>query len=194
MDEKWRDIAGFEGLYSISSCGRVKSLSRITNRSNRHSSFAYNRKEIILKPIVRSNGYYHVALVKCGSVKQASIHRIVAQAFIENPKGKPQVNHIDGDKLNNALSNLEWCTASENSIHARDIIGISYHGTGRFGAESNKSRAVDQLTIDGKLVKSWGSGVDIVRSNRKFDSGSISRCCNGKAVSHKGYKWAFSHG
>ena len=103
ITEVWSSVDGYEGLYSVSSLGRVKSH--------------YFGKERILRPrVVR--GYCTVALFKDGKRKNYFIHRLVAYAFISNPNNKTQINHIDGNKVNNRCDNLEWCTASENQKHA----------------------------------------------------------------------------
>lgn len=102
--EIWEDIEDYEGLYQISNCGRVKSL-------------IFSEKRI-LKNIINNNGYFIITLCKNNKCKTFTIHRLVALHFIPNPEDKPQVNHKDGDKLNNYYKNLEWCTASENVQHA----------------------------------------------------------------------------
>ena len=113
-DEIWKDIKDYEGLYQISNYGNVKSLPK--ERRNRRG--VYIQKEKLLSLTNTSTGYKKVELVKDGKRKGFKVHRLVAQAFIPNPDEKPQVNHIDGDKTNNYVDNLEWVTASENSIHA----------------------------------------------------------------------------
>ena len=113
-DEIWKDIKDYEGLYQISNYGNVKSLPK--ERRNRRG--VYIQKEKLLSLTNTSTGYKKVELVKDGKRKGFKVHRLVAQAFIPNPDEKPQVNHIDGDKTNNYVDNLEWATASENSIHA----------------------------------------------------------------------------
>ena len=113
-DEIWKDIKYYEGLYQISNYGNVKSLPK--ERRNRRG--VYIQKEKLLSLTNTSTGYKKVELVKDGKRKGFKVHRLVAQAFIPNPDEKPQVNHIDGDKTNNYVDNLEWATASENSIHA----------------------------------------------------------------------------
>lgn len=115
--EIWKDIKGYEGIYKISSLGRVKSLQRIVE------NYGFQKKallkERILKPSM-DRYYYMVRLRKNGESKQFKIHRLLALHFIDNPDSKPHINHIDGNKKNNSLSNLEWCTASENMQHAYD--------------------------------------------------------------------------
>lgn len=99
--DKWLPITGFSN-YAVSNDGRVKNT--VTDRE--------------LKPIRERTGYSHVTLCNGGKHHQTSIHRLVAQEFIPNPDDKPMVNHIDGDKANNRVDNLEWCTPSENMQHA----------------------------------------------------------------------------
>lgn len=115
--EIWKDVAGYEGLYKVSSQGRVKSLLRTNIGSDgRNRTF----KEKILKPVHDGKGYFQVSLCKNGKAKMFLIHRLVSLAFIPNPYNKPEVNHKDGDKARNDVSNLEWNTGSENIKHAFD--------------------------------------------------------------------------
>lgn len=101
MNEIWKDIEGYEELYQVSNLGRVK---RVTTGR-------------ILKSVKASNGYLSVSLYKDNIQTTNTIHRLVAQSFIPNPENKPEVNHIDEDKLNNMVSNLEWMTPKENLNH-----------------------------------------------------------------------------
>ena len=109
--EIWKDITGYEGIYQISNHGRVR---RIWKKSRTNPE----GKLKILKMSITGYGYYSLYLFKNGKRKQYTIHKLVAVEFIENPLNKPQVNHIDGNKINNHVDNLEWCTCSENIKHA----------------------------------------------------------------------------
>lgn len=110
MEEIWKDIDGYEGKYQISNNGAVCSLEY-------HNTKGIKRKGF-LKPAKDSKGYLRCALSKENKLRTFKIHRLVAQAFIPNPLNLPQVNHIDGDKTNNCVSNLEWCDNSYNQRHA----------------------------------------------------------------------------
>ena len=99
--ELWKDIEGFEGLYQVSSWGRVRSIRGI------------------LKPYQNSKGYLKISLFKNGKGHKKRINRLVAMAFIPNPNGYPQVDHVDGNKQNNSITNLRWVDNSTNAEHAR---------------------------------------------------------------------------
>jgi hypothetical protein len=111
MNEIWKEIDGYDGIYEVSNKGRVKSLARFDLQGHK-------LKERILRPAVNSSGYCTVCLSKGGHRRLFTVHRLVAQTFISNPENKPSVNHIDGDKTNNATTNLEWNTYLENMRHA----------------------------------------------------------------------------
>lgn len=110
MNEIWKDIEGYEGLYQVSNLGRVQSVDRLDGSNHR-------LKGKIRSTSIRPNGYEKVILSKNSKRKGHSVHRLVAQAFIPNPENKPQVNHIDENQTNNMASNLEWSTAKENANH-----------------------------------------------------------------------------
>lgn len=115
MKEIWKDIIGYEGLYQISNLGRVKVLQRTVFVNGKKP---FIKQEEILNGSVESKGYLVFALYKNLKRSILKAHRLIAIHFIPNPEGKPQINHIDGNKLNNNLSNLEWCTFKENAVHA----------------------------------------------------------------------------
>lgn len=148
--EIWKDILDFEGCYQISSLGNVKSLDRvITTKFN----VQQNMKGRLLKPKLSKDGYYQINLQYNGKSKHLRVHRLVAVAFIPNELNLPVVNHIDGNKLNNNVCNLEWCTPLDNNIHRRDV--LRKHG-GKDGVPRgvkwNKEKNIwdSFITIDNK--------------------------------------------
>lgn len=122
MQEAWKDIKGYEGLYQVSNLGRVKSL----ERKVWSGTTFYTRSEKLLKQWkCRSHNrdfYLYVTLSKHGIHKNVGVHRLVAQAFISNPSNLPEVNHKDGNKTNNVISNLEFCTCKENQNHSWSVL------------------------------------------------------------------------
>ena len=109
--EVWKDIVGYEGKYQVSNLGYIKSLEMWTGDK-------YIKRDKILRGSLSNNGYLYVSLCKGGKAKKYKVNRLVAQAFIENPYNLPITNHIDGDKTNNCVDNLEWTTQSENLKHS----------------------------------------------------------------------------
>ena len=176
-DEIWRDIKGYEGLYQVSNMGRVKSLARVIMRKNGKK---YSIKERILKP-QRELGYLRVNLYdSSGKMKRLRVHRLVCEAFHENPENKPCVNHIDENKANNVASNLEWCTVAENNNH----------GTHNARVAKIQSKPVGQYTRDGKLVKIWQSATEVQRQ-LGFTKQNISQAARGKQKTTYGYVWKY---
>lgn len=121
MIEQWKPIKDYEDVYEVSDHGRIKSLDRHIISKDGRKIFIHGRIiKLISSKITQRHPkpMYHVELWKNGKRKVFMIHRLVAEAFIPNPENKPQVNHIDGNRLNNHVSNLEWNTNSENMHHA----------------------------------------------------------------------------
>jgi len=114
-NEIWKDILGYEGVYQVSNLGRIKSLERSWIAGN---GGIFNHKEMILVASPKSGGYLTVSLHSNGKQNNKPIHRLVATHFIENKLKLKYVNHKDGNKKNNQINNLEWCTSSDNQKHA----------------------------------------------------------------------------
>lgn len=161
--EIWKEIKGYEGLYYVSNFGRVKGSS-----GN------------IRKPVKSSSGYYNIILSNRGERQGFTIHFLVASAFIPNPNHYPCINHIDENKLNNSVDNLEWCTYSYNNAYSDCQV--------KGGLSTRKP--VQQLSLDGKLVATYNSTIEagfITGLNRA----SISKCCSGYLKTYKSFKWRY---
>lgn len=138
LAEEWRQVVGYD-FYMVSNLGRVKSLTRTpVFKDGRNREFEGQ----ILKPIKARNDYLQANLFVNGKNKLSRIHRLVAQAFIPNPDSKPMVNHKDGDKSNNNVSNLEWCTRQENEEHA------SKNGLKAFGERQALSKLTEKQVLE----------------------------------------------
>lgn len=176
MEEVWKDIQGYEGLYQVSNLGRVRSLSRYVNYGH---SVAY-RKGRILKEGIATCGYRQVELRKNNRPTHALVHRLVAQAFIPNPDNLPQVNHKDENKANNQVSNLEWNTSKDN---------INY-GTGIKRRAEKLSTAIIMCNLDGTEINHFNS---LNEASRKtgISAGNICMCCKGRRETANGYKWKY---
>lgn len=180
-NEEWRDVAGYEGLYQVSDQGRVKSLERKVKHWRGGERI---QKECILKPGTDRGGYLRVGLCDGEKRKTFKVHRLVCQAFHENPDNKPQVNHINEIKTDNRASNLEWATARENSN-----FGTRNERIGKKSAIA-KSRPIAQYTLNGKLLKVWPSLTEAQRQGG-FSRGNICSVATGKRKSHKGFIWRY---
>ena len=166
MDEIWRDIEGYEGLYQISNKGRVKRL--------------YKASERILKPGWMTGGYLFVVLCKNGNQSNQRIHRLVAKAFLPNPENKPQVNHRDENKKNNRVENLEWATAKEN---------LNF-GTRNERAGYSLSRPILQYSKSGEFIIEWPGAHEVERV-LGINNANIIACCKGKLKSSGGFIWKY---
>lgn len=179
-DEIWKDIPSFVGVYQVSNLGRVKSLN-------------YYRKgiESIRKPAI-NKGYLYVSLYRNNVNKTYAVHRLVAEAFIENPENKEQVNHKDGNRKNNNVLNLEWATRSENNTHAYHVLGRIAPCLGMKGKDHWSSKPVMQYKKTGEFVKEWASARDVTREIG-IDYRNISACClqRPRFNSAGGYLWKF---
>lgn len=151
----FKKIEGFEDLYTIYSDGRVYS----------------ERTGKFLKPEINKGGYLMVDLRRNGEHNKRTVHRLVANAFIPNPNNYPVINHIDEDKTNNDISNLQWCTQQYNT-------------------EYSLAMTVLQYSLEGHFIKEWSSTREIQRK-LGYDNSNISRCCRGICKQAYGYTWKY---
>lgn len=152
----------------------------------------YGKKNNLLKHDVTYDGYHRVTLYKNNKPKHYPIHRLVAETFIPNPENKPTVNHIDGDKSNNSVSNLEWSTHSENSQHAYDNGLNRCHFTDEDRRRAGRSKA-EQSSKPVRLIETgeiYSSARECARAN-DLDHGNVCACCNGNRKTHHGmhFEW-----
>ena len=189
--EIWKDIQGYEGLYQVSNLGRVKSLGRFIESRLKGVDKVW-KAERILKTCKRTNGYIGVGLRKNGKGKNFNIHRLVAIAFLDNPENKPQVNHIDGNKKNNNVSNLEWVTNSENQKHAYKhglIKTIPTEDRYNYDKEHHMSKKVRQLDMNGNVIAEYFSFAQAARAVGLKSYTNISNAAKNDKLTAKGYKW-----
>ena len=180
MQEIWKDIPGYEGLYQVSNLGNVKSVH--WNHSNKIRT---------IKPF-NNNGYWRVVLYKDRMHKKFLVHVLVAKSFIPNPQNKPCVNHIDGNGHNNMISNLEWVTFSENTRHAiaHNLRPAGCNYQHKKGADNPISKKVLQTSLDGDFSKLWLCSRDAAQE-LGFSISLIRRCCRGERKTYKKFHWQY---
>ena len=168
MQEIWKDVPEYEGLYQVSNFGRVKSF--------RESAKFKKPKELILKSSLINSGYAVVTLYKENSKRKFQIHRLVASVFLPNPLNLPCVNHKDENKLNNCVDNLEWCTYQYNNNY----------GTARIRAHYSKCEPIIQKTLDGYPLATYQSA-RIASELLKIKYNKLKNWCN--IGFGGGYRW-----
>lgn len=162
--EVWKDIKDYEGLYQVSTYGNIRNCRK-------------NKNNVLYKSL---RTYYGVKLSKNNIKEFKSIHRLVAETFIQNPENKTEVNHKDGNKLNNKVDNLEWCNHSENQLHA-------YKNNLQ---KPTKISPVSKFDLQGNLIKSYFSIKEAKEDNKNCSK--IGECCRGKRKSAGGYFWKYN--
>lgn len=183
--EEWKDVVGYEGYYQVSNYGRVKSIQRSV--WNGKGYFINNGK--ILKQAKNKKGYPIVYLSKNAKQKTITVHRLVALAFISNPQNKPQVNHIDGNKKNNNVSNLEWCSNQENQLHAV-INKLNDHSTYKSGKAERPVYKIDAETNE--IIAKYNSISEATDAIGYKSKSNIGACCRGLKKTVGGYKWKYA--
>jgi hypothetical protein len=148
--EEWKDIKGFEGMYQISDKGRLRSFKKMV--------------QPLILSVKNSKGWY-LSIILCRDRKRVTvrIHRLVAEAFVPNPEGKPEVNHKDGNKQNNDASNLEWVTDRENVIHAVKQVPSMLSGINHYN-KFVRPKPVQQLSLSGNILAEFPTAKEAQRA------------------------------
>ena len=168
QEEIWKDIEGYEGKYQVSNMGRVK-------------SFSLDKKDgKLLKPSPTTYGYLGVHLSLRNKERAHYIHRLIAQHFIPNPENKKTINHIDGNKQNNGIENLEWATNLENNLHCIENNMKPNHRSGR-----NYKGKIQVFDGSGNLIDELSGHADMV--SKGYDAGSVCRYIRGERKHSKGF-------
>lgn len=170
--EIWKDISGYDGKYQISNLSRIKSL--------------ISGNEKILSTYLNYSGYERCSLGWGKNKKSHSIHRLVAIAFIPNPENKPCVNHINRNRSDNSIENLEWVTHKENAEHAISFVDTYIKSR----ANHYNSKRVIQKDLNGNNLKTWGSVIEASIS-LGISKSSISDCARGKVKAVKNYVFQY---
>lgn len=197
IEEIWRDVINYEGLYQVSNMGRVRSLDRwITYKDGREALF----KGKILHLNCNTSGYLEVHLCKQSKGKMIGVHRLVAQSFIDNVDNLPEVDHIDGDKTNNNVTNLRWVTHLDNCNNPSTTKNISKANSGKNNGMYGKTQSEN---VKQKVREANSKKVICVETGKVYSSikeaeedmgvsmSSIGKCCSGKNKTCKGYHWAY---
>lgn len=174
-EERWLPIEGYEGLYEVSSEGRVRSL-----------NYNHTGETKILRPEMTGKGYLMICLWKDGKQKMFLVHRLVALTFVPNMFGLVEVNHINEVKTDNRADNLMWCDRKENQNWGTRNQRVSEKNT-----NGKCSKPVLQFTKSGEFIREWPSIHEITRV-LGFPQGNISNCCLGQRKSASGFVWKFS--
>lgn len=175
--EIWKEVKGYGGLYEVSNEGRVRGVDRV-DPSGRFV------QGVIIKLREDKDGYFRVNLSKQGKKKHYRMNRLVAENFLDNPTNLPVVNHKDGNKQNNNVNNLEWCTRSENDLHAfRTGLRKPYNG--------GTNKPVAKVDINTNTILNTYDSITNAANEMETSVSAISSCLNGKAKTSKGFKWIF---
>ena len=188
MEEIWKDIKGYEGKYQVSNLGRVKRLRHKVNSNNggRYTS------EMYIKSTDNGNGYKIVGLSKNHKRKNYYVHRLVAEAFIENLNNYKEVNHKDNNKDNNQINNLEWCDRSYNMKHSyKNGFHIAPKSMlGKKGKNHPISKPVKQYDLNGNFIKEYESA-NLASQATKVCYMSIKKCRCGRQKTAGGFIWTY---
>lgn len=182
-----KPVKGYEGYYEVDQFGRVFSVDRVVSVDDNGRKYDKPIAGKQMKQTVHDKGYKVVSLTKDGETKTKFVHRLVAEAFLDNPDNLPMVNHKDEDKTNNFLENLEWCTALYNNTYGNAPKKRAKKLRGR---ESEKRIPVIQRNLDGEFIN-WHPSITEAAKSVNSRPQAISAVCNGERKSNRGYVWIF---
>ena len=187
-DEIWKDVVGYEGLYKVSDKGNVYSVERKDSMGRKWGGH-------ILRPGYTRGGYLKVDLFRNGIRKASKVHRLVTEAFIPNPNDYPQVNHIDEDKVNNNVENLEWCTSKYNNIHGTRTKRVTEKTSKKVRAVNIKTGEV--LTFSSTLEagsKGYSQGTVSTSCRGVYKDNKTGKLIGGDGRTYKGHRWYYEEG
>ena len=192
MEEKeiWRDIQGYEGYYMVSNMGRVRSVERTIWNSGKGCYKTVHER--ILKPGKTNTGYLFVFLHKDGKAKFYTVHQLVGNAFLSNPQGYKELNHIDEDKTNNNADNLEWCSRSYNCSYNDRAKKAGKKLAEKLRNHPKKSKPVIAIHKINGLILEFPSAHEAERQTG-INQGNITKCCKGKKESIGGFYWYYAN-
>jgi hypothetical protein len=179
IEEIWKDIKGYEGLYQVSNLGNVRSLDRLDGRG-------WKIRGRMLTPMKYKKGYLYVGLCKNNIRKCYKIHRLVAQTFIPNPDNKPEIDHINCCKTDNRVINLRFVTAKENN---NNPLTLKHRSNCKKGTKNIRHRSVIQYDIDGNFIREWDTITDAEKT--LGITHKIHYVCQGKRRTCGGYIWKY---
>jgi archaeosine-15-forming tRNA-guanine transglycosylase len=176
MVEIWKDIEGYENIYQVSNLGRIRRVNQ--------SGYRIRKQKV-------NKGYFLITLSKDAIQKTFLVHRLVGLAFVDNPKMKPEINHLDENKLNNRANNLQWVTSKENANWGTRNSRISEY-VRHNPVSVCKTKRVNQICKDTKkIIATYESMGEVVRKFG-YHQGNISECCSGKRREANGFLWSYA--
>ena len=185
MEEIWKDVKEFEGIYQVSNKGRVRTLDRTCNvvsSTGRPYKIRVSGKIIAINKY--PNGYAYVNIHIDGKRGTRLVHRLVAESFIPNPDKLPQVNHKDENITNNCAENLEWCTAKYNANYGTRNARCFHY---------DQQKPINQLSLNGEFIKRW-NGIGEASKALGINDSQIIRVCKHikRNITAGGYKWEYA--
>ena len=204
MNEKWKPVVGYEGFYEVSDTGKIKTLGRTIQQKDGRTRTI---KSKVMKDRTNNRGYHIISLNTGNSKKDHLVHRLVAMAFLPNPDNLEQVNHIDGNKDNNSVSNLEWCDQTHNMKEAYklglrkatlpvwdDELRAKFSAIKKGTRNYSQMKKVIQYSLEGEYIACYRNAEDAAKAIGIKDKTGIYDVCTGRKNRKQcgGYKWKYA--